>query len=90
MYKEIEDLLTEDDKKIIKKLSSIDRLFKKGNVNICEIFANNGHLTVTIVYKGIEYEIGDFCHIICDGGDCDSYGANGIHSTEELIKLLEE
>lgn len=87
---EIEELLTDDDKKIIKHLSSIDRLFKKGNVNLCELFANNGHLCVTIMYNGIEYEIESFDHITCDGGDCSPFGTDGIHWNSELRSLLND
>lgn len=82
--------LTDDDVKVLKHLQSIDNLFKKGNLNISELFADNGHMTVTIMLDGIEYEIADFFHITCDGGDPDRHGCDGIHSYDELIDKLDE
>ena len=86
----VKEHLTEDDIKILKHLQAIDNLFKKGNINIEELFADNGHLLATIRYKGYEYEIEDFYHITCDGGDVDKYGKNGILSYNELIDELEK
>lgn len=82
--------LTDDDIKVLKHLQSIDNLFKKGNLNISELFADNGHMTVTTMLDEIEYEIADFYHITCDGGDPDRRGCDGIHSYDELIDKLDE
>ena len=82
--------LTDDDVKVLKHLQSIDNLFKNGNLNISELFADNGHMTVTTMLNGIEYEIADFYHITCDGGDPDRCGFYGIHSYDELIDKLDE
>jgi len=83
-------ILTNDDVKVLKHLQSIDNLFKKGNLNISELFADNGHMVVTTMLDGIEYEIADFYHITCDGGDPDRRGADGIHSYNELVDKLEK
>ena len=81
--------LTDDDIKVLKHLRSIDNLFKKGNLNIHEIFCNNGHMEPTILLDGEEYEIGSFNNIRCDGGDPDSYGRFGLHSYYDLLEKLE-
>jgi hypothetical protein len=82
--------LTDDDIKVLKHLQSIDNLFKKGNLNIFELFVDNGTMKVTILLDGIDYEIANFHHITCDGGDPDRYGCDGIHSYNELIDKLDE
>lgn len=83
-------ILTDDDVKVLKHLQSINNLFKKGNLNIYELFADNGHMKATIMYDEIEYEIADFFYITCDGGDPDRRGADGIHSYNELVDKLEK
>lgn len=83
-------ILTDDDVKILKHLNSIDNLFKKGNLNTFELFADNGHMKVTTMLDGTEYEIADFYHIKCDGGDPDRHGSDGIHSYNELVDKLDE
>lgn len=81
--------LTDDDVKVLKHLQSIDNLFKKGNLNIHEIFCNNGLMEPTILLDGEEYEIGSFNNIRCDGGDADGYGRFGLHSYYELLEKFE-
>ena len=81
--------LTDDDIKVLKHLQSINNLFKKGNLNISELFADNGHMKATVMYDEIEYEIADFFYITCDGGDPDRRGCDGIHSYDELIDKIE-
>ena len=81
--------LTDDDVKVLKHLQSINNLFKKGNLNISELFADNGHMKATVMVDEIEYEIADFFYITCDGGDPDRRGDGGIHSYDELIDKLE-
>ena len=83
-------LLTDDDVKVLKHLQSIDNLFKKGNLNICEIFCNNGHIEPTIEIDGEEYEIASFNNIKCDGGDPDNYGRFGLHTYYDLVEKLEK
>ena len=79
-------LLTDDDVKVLKHLQSIDNLFKKGNLNIAELFADNGHMKATIMLDGMEYEIADFYHITCDGGDPDR---DDLRSYYELLDKLD-
>ena len=81
--------MTDDDIKVLKHLKSIDNLFKKGNLNIYELFVNNGHMEPTILLDGEEYEIESFNNIKCDGGDPDRSGRFGLHSYYELIDKLE-
>lgn len=76
--------LTEDDLKVLKHLKAIDNLFKKGDLSISELFADNGTLIVTKMESGIEYEIDCFHCIACDGGDTDRDGRFAIHSADEL------
>lgn len=82
--------LTDDDIKVLKHLQSIDNLFKKGNLNIYEIFCNNGFMEPTIEIDGEEYEIASFHNIRSDGGDPDHYGRFGLRSYYDLIKKLDE
>lgn len=76
--------LTEDDLKVLKHLKAIDNLFKKGDLSISQLFANCGTLIATKMENDKEYEIDAFYNITCDGGDPDSYGEFGIHSSHEL------
>lgn len=76
--KEYDPTLTYDDLKVIKHLNAINRLFKKGNLSINQLFSDNGTLTVTKIYDNTEYEIKSFENIKCDGGDPDRCGEFGI------------
>lgn len=76
--------LTEDDLKVIKHLNAIDNLFKKGDLTISQLFADNARLIVTKMENNVEYEIDSFPNITCDGGDPDRYGEFGIYSSDEL------
>ena len=89
IYQLTEEHLTEDDLKVLKHLRSIDNLFKKGDLTICQLFADNGTLVVTKIEKDEEYEIDAFIHITCDGGDPDRCGRFGIHSSDELEEYYE-
>lgn len=84
MYSLTKEHLTEDDLKVIKHLKAIDNLFKKRNLAIHQIFADNGTLIVTKIENNVEYEIDSFPNITCDGGDPDRYGEFGIYSSDEL------
>ena len=89
--KEYDPTLTDDDLKVIKHLSAIDRLFKKGNLSIQQLFVDNGNLAVTKVYddRG-EYEIKGFHNIMCDGGDPDRSGEFGIRPEFEWVEMMNE
>ena len=89
VYTLTEEHLNEDDRKVLKHLKSIDNLFKKGNLTIYQLFADNGHLIVTKLENDKEYMIDDFYHITCDGGDPDRSGDLGIHNSEELEEYYE-
>ena len=93
IYPETKKVLTEDDKKIIKHLNTIDNLFKKGNTSI-RFFNEPGHVLVTTVIDDLEYEITSFSNIPQDGGDPDTSanhsGLGVIYSADELEELLEE
>ena len=83
--KEYDPTLTDDDLKVIKHLNAINRLFKKGDLSIRQLFVNNSNLHVTKIYDNIEYEIAGFGNIVCDGGDPDSDGRFGIRTELEWI-----
>lgn len=89
VYTLTEEHLNEDDRKVLKHLKSIDNLFKKGNLTIQQLFVDNGTLIVTKVENGKEYEISNFYHITCDGGDPDRSVDLGIYSSEELEEYYE-
>lgn len=82
--------LTDDDLKVIKHLNAINRLFKKGNLSINQLFVDNGHLTVTKIYDNKEFEINDFHNIKCDGGDPDRCGEFGIREVLEWMGIMGE
>lgn len=88
--KDYDPTLTDDDLKVIKHLNAIDRLFKKGNLSINQLFVDNGTLSVTKKYDNTEYEIEGFNNIICDGGDPDRDGVYGIHNELEWIEMMNE
>lgn len=88
--RDLDPTLTDDDEKIIKHLNSINRLFKKGDFSINQLFVDNGNLYVTKIYDGKEYEIADFQFIRCDGGDPDREGMFAIHNNLEWLKKIED
>ena len=90
LYPNIKRNLTEDDLKVIKHLTSINKLFKKGNLSIEMLFVDNGCFKVIKEVDGKEYEVAWFGDITCDGGDPDIYGVNGIYSSDELETLYDE
>jgi len=90
MFPLTKEHLTEDDIKVIKHLRSIDRLFKKGNLSISQLFVDNDILMVTKIVDDHEYEVESFNDITCDGGDPDRYGQWGLHDAYELESLYEE
>jgi hypothetical protein len=83
--KEYDPTLTDDDLKVVKHLDAINRLFKKGNLSIRQLFVDNGTLAVTKVYDSIEYEIKSFKNIMCDGGDPDRSGEFSIREQLEWM-----
>lgn len=88
--KEYDPSLTDDDLKVIKHLNAINRLFKKGDLSINQLFVGNGHLNVTKIYDNIEYEIAGFDNITCDGGDPDRYGEFGIRTELDWVEIMNE
>lgn len=61
-------LLTDDDEKILKHLTAIDNLFKKGDCKMSHIFATS-KLNACVMIDGDEYICDSFPYIIADGGD---------------------
>lgn len=88
--KEYDPTLTDDDLKVIKYLNAINRLFKKGDLSISQLFVDNGNLSVTKIYDNVEYEIAGFHNIRCDGGDPDRCGEFGIHTELEWMDRMVE
>ena len=81
--------ITDDDLKVLKHLKAIDKLFKKGDLTICQLFIDNGTMNVTKEYDGGEFEIASFDNINCDGGDPDRCGDNAIHGYFEWVDKME-
>lgn len=81
--------LTEDDLKVLKHLRSINNLFRKGDLTISCIFADNGTLKALKRINDEDYEIESFIHVTCDGGDPDGNGCFGVHSDDELEEYYE-
>ena len=79
--------LTEDDLKVLKHLRSIDNLFKKGDLTIWGLFADNGTMKVLKTVYSEDYTVETFYDITCDGGDPDNSGRLGIRSDDELENL---
>lgn len=89
IYPLTKEHLTKDDLKIIKHLNAIDNLFKKGDLTIKQLFADNRTLKVTKTESNKEYEIDSFYHINCDGGDPDRDGYYSINYSDELEEYYE-
>ena len=85
----IKKTLTEDDLKVIKHLSAIDNLFKKGNTSIRLFAGPTAYIYVTTVKDGQEYELCSFGNIPHDGGDCDwGFGYGCIASQDDYMDTL--
>ena len=87
----IKKVLTEDDLKVIKHLTAIDNIFKKGNTSV-RLFSGPCRIYVTTVKDDQEYELFSFGNIPHDGGDPD-WGLGGygtIASPEDFIATLED
>lgn len=89
IYPLTKEHLTKDDLKVIKHLNAIDNLFKKGDLTIKQLFADNGTLKVIKTENNKEYEIDSFYQINCDGGDPDRFGYYGIRDSNELEEYYE-
>lgn len=61
-------LLTDDDEKILKHLTAIDNLFKKGDCKMSHIFATS-KLNACVMVDGDEYVFDSFPYISIEGGD---------------------
>ena len=89
IYECTKEHLTEDDLKVVKHLRAINNLFRKGNLTVSGLFADNGNLKLLKTVNGKDYAVEDYNNITCDGGDPDRYGDLGIYSQEELDELYE-
>lgn len=90
IYEYTKEHLTEDDLKVVKHLRAINNLFKKGDLTVSSLFADNGTLKLIKLVDGKDYTVEDYSNITCDGGDPDRYGALGIYSQDDLEELYEQ
>jgi len=90
IYECTKEHLTEDDLKVVKHLIAINNLFKKGNLTVSSLFADNGNLKLIKTVDGKDYTVETYDYVTCDGGDPDSYGDLGIYSQNDLEELYEK
>jgi hypothetical protein len=89
MYPLTKEHLTKDDLKVIKHLNAVDKLFKRGDLSISQLFVNCGFLYVFKKIDGQDYKVCSFTNIRSDGGDIDDYGSLGALSESELEEYYE-
>lgn len=82
------DLLTDDDKKILKHLTAIDNIFKKGNTKM-RLFVLAGTMKCTTIIHDGEYEFDTFYNIPCDGGDPNDEELKQAYLLDDKLNELE-